>query len=126
VSAVVVQLETEPRDAHRQEGVGSFLGFSSIQSAIARERSQTLKQLDATVLTLERLGRYRSASSVELDPYTGVLRSHLRTARRRFGDRANPAAERAFMDAAFRLAGLLQDLMQQPVTARAPQRTATG
>lgn len=129
MSAVVVQLETQPPDVRRQDNVGSFLGFSSIQSAIARERTQALKRLEATVYRLERLDSYRSSSSVDLGPYTGVLRSHLRTARRRFGDTGNTVAEQVFLDAAFRLAQRLHELLPEPVTVRTqPEqaRTATG
>ena len=131
MSADVIQLETHSSDLRRQEHVGQFLRFSSIQSAIARERIQALEQLDAITLKLERLHGSRSLSSVDLDPYTRMLREHLRSARRRFGNPKNADTEECFLDAAFRFARRLHELSPEPVTVRThppseDARTATG
>jgi hypothetical protein len=57
---------------------------------------------------------------VDLDPYTRMLREHLRSARRRFGDTTNAGTEESFLDAAFRLVQRLYELSPEPVTVRTP------
>jgi hypothetical protein len=120
VRAAAIQLEAQDTDVRGRERVGPFLRLSSIQDALSEERAQALDQLEAIVFKLERLDRWRSTSSVDLDPYTTMLRRHLNTARRRFGDPANEVEEARFVAAAFRLAQHLRGFSREPATVREP------